>query len=88
VGVPDHASDWVQDYNAADGDVLVFGLAGATRTQFQINEANTPRAGSADVDEAFVVYRPTGQIMWALVDGMAQDSINVQIGGQIYDLLA
>jgi Ca2+-binding RTX toxin-like protein len=88
VGVADHGSDWVQDYNAADGDVLVFGLAGATRAQFQINEANTPSAGSADVDEAFVVYRPTGQIMWALVDGMGQDSINVQIGGQVFDLLA
>jgi Ca2+-binding RTX toxin-like protein len=88
VGVADHGSDWVQDYSAADGDVLVFGLAGAIRAQFQINRANTPSAGSADVDEAFVIYRPTGQIMWALVDGMGQDSINVQIGGQIYDLLA
>jgi Ca2+-binding RTX toxin-like protein len=88
VGVADHASDWVQDYNAADGDVLVFGLAGATRAQFQVNEANTPSAGSAGVDEAFVIYRPTGQIMWALVDGAAQGQINVQIGGQVFDLLA
>jgi Ca2+-binding RTX toxin-like protein len=88
LGVADHASDWVQDYNAADGDVLVFGRAGATRAQFQINEASTPNAGSAGVDEAFVIYRPTGQIMWALVDGAAQGQINVQIGGQVFDLLA
>ena len=88
VGVADHGSDWVQDYSSADGDVLVFGLAGATRAQFQINQANTPSAGSADVDEAFVIYRPTGQIMWALVDGMGQDSINIQLATGVFDLLA
>ena len=87
LGVADHASDWVQDYRAAEGDVLVFGLAGATRAQFQVNFANTPNAGSADVDEAFVIYRPTGQIMWALVDGDAQGQINLQLGGAVFDLL-
>jgi Ca2+-binding RTX toxin-like protein len=88
LGVAEHASDWVQDYNAADGDVLTVGIAGATRAQFQVNFANTPGAGAADVEEAFVIYRPTGQIMWALVDGAAQSQINLQIGGQVFDLLA
>jgi len=88
LGVADHASDWVQDYSSAEGDVLVFGLAGATRAQFQVNIATTPGAGTAGVAEAFVIYRPTGQIMWALVDGAAQGQINVQIGGQVFDLLA
>jgi Ca2+-binding RTX toxin-like protein len=87
VGVADHGSDWVQDYNAAEGDVLVFGLAGATRAQFQVNINTTPGAGAADVAEAFVVYRPTGQIMWALVDGDGQDSINIQLGGTVFDLM-
>jgi hypothetical protein len=40
------------------------------------------------MSEAFVRYIPTGQILWALVDGGAQDEINIQIGGQAYDLLA
>jgi hypothetical protein len=88
LGVADHGSDWIQDYNAAQGDVLVFGNAGATRSQFQINQAFTPNAGAADVAEAFVIYRPTGQIIWALVDGMGQDEINLRIGGQVFDLLA
>lgn len=87
-GVRDHASDWIQDYNAADGDVLIFGLAGATRAQFQVNTNFTPGAGSADTAEAFVIYRPTGQIMWALVDGDAQSQINLQLGGTVFDLLA
>ena len=39
-----------------------------------------------------MIYRPTDpverQIMWALVDGDGNDSINIQLNGQIYDLLA
>ncbi|MEF3047818.1 calcium-binding protein [Pseudotabrizicola sp. L79] len=87
VGVADHGSDWIQDYNAAEGDVLLTAIAGATRSQFQVNIANTPGAGDAGVAEAFVIYRPTGQILYALVDGAGQDSINLSIGGQVFDLL-
>jgi Ca2+-binding RTX toxin-like protein len=39
-------TDWVQDYNAADGDVLSITLEGAARSQFQVNFATTPGAGS------------------------------------------
>jgi Ca2+-binding RTX toxin-like protein len=87
LGIADHGSDWIQDYNAADGDVLVWGGGAATRAQFQVNTTETAGAGAAGVDEAFVIYRPTGQILWALVDGGAQGSINLQIGGQVFDLL-
>ena len=62
-------------------------VAGASASQFQVNYANTPGAGAAGVAEAFVIYRPTGQILWALVDGGEQDSINLQIGGEVFDLL-
>ena len=87
LGVADHGSDWIQDYTAADGDVLVFGQASATADQFQINFTETANAGAAGVAEAFVIYRPTGQIMWALVDGAAQAEINLVIAGVEYDLL-
>ncbi|MBZ4023563.1 hypothetical protein CKO11_13960 [Rhodobacter sp. TJ_12] len=85
-GILGHGSDWIQDYDAAEGDVLQYGAA-ATAGQFQVNYAATP-AGDDNVDEAFVIYRPTGQILWALVDGAGQDSINILIGGTEYDLLA
>jgi len=88
LGVADHGSDWIQDYSAAQGDVLQVGIAGATRADFQINQALTPGAGAADVAEAFVIYRPTGQILFALVDGMGQDQINLRIGETVFDLLA
>ena len=93
-GVAGHGSDWVQDYDAAEGDVLVFGIASARADQFQVNTTHTAnketgeRSGDDDVEEAFVIYRPTGQIMWALVDGAGQDSINLQIGAEVFDLLA
>ncbi|WP_299567061.1 hypothetical protein [uncultured Sulfitobacter sp.] len=86
LGISDHGADWIQDYLAADGDTLVFGNARATAAQFQINSAFTPGAGDADVAEAFVIYKPTGQILWALVDGMAQDEIGLTIDGTLYDL--
>ncbi|MCX7567996.1 hypothetical protein OS189_16760 [Sulfitobacter sp. F26169L] len=86
LGISDHGSDWIQDYDSAVGDVLVFGNTNATRAQFQINTTTTPTAGDPDVEEAFVIYRPTGQIMWALIDGAGQDAINLRIGGEIYDL--
>jgi Ca2+-binding RTX toxin-like protein len=82
-----HGSDWIQDYSAADGDKLVFGAPG-TVNQFQVNFTQTAAAGSATVDEAFVIYRPTGQILWALIDGGAQKEINIIISGTEYDLLA
>ncbi len=88
LGIFDHGSDWVQDYNADDGDVLVFGNANATRDQFQINTTATPDAGADGIEEAFVIYRPTGQIMWALIDGGGQAEINLRIGGDIFDLTA
>ena len=86
LGVADHGSDWIQDYTGTEGDVLQFGAAGS-RSDFQVNFTETAGAGSAGVEEAFVIYRPTGQILWALVDGGAQSEINLLMGGVTYDLL-
>ncbi|MHC9237645.1 calcium-binding protein [Pseudooceanicola sp. 502str34] len=88
LGVEGHGSDWVQDYDAAEGDTLVFGGTGASADDFQVNFTETANAGTAGVEEAFVIYRPTGQILWALVDGAAQDQINLSVNGATYDLLA
>ncbi|UWQ19694.1 M10 family metallopeptidase C-terminal domain-containing protein (plasmid) [Jannaschia sp. M317] len=88
LGIGDHGSDWIQDYNAAAGDVLLYGGAGATRAQFQINTTTTAMAGADAVQEAFVIYRPSGQILWALVDGDGQAEINLRLNGQVFDLTA
>ncbi len=88
LGVAGHGTDWIRDYTGSDGDVLVFGSAGATPDQFSVNFATTPNAGDGATQEAFVIYRPTGQILWALIDGAANDQIWLQIGTTTYDLLA
>lgn len=83
-----HASDWIQDYDAAEGDLLQYG-GQATADDFRVIETETQGAGQESVDEAFVVYQPSGQILWALVDGAGQDSINLRLGdGQEVDLFA
>ncbi len=86
IGNLGHGSDWIQDYSADDGDALMYG-ASATRDQFQINFTETANAGVAGVEEAFVIYRPTGQILWALVDGGGQTEINLLLNGTEYNLL-
>ncbi|EAQ03085.1 Nidogen, extracellular region [Pseudooceanicola batsensis HTCC2597] len=87
LGIFDHGSDWVQDYSAAEGDALVWGRGPATAADFQINWADTAGAGAAGVAEAFVIHRGTGQIIWALVDGAAQEEITLLVSGTGYDLL-
>lgn len=85
-GIEGHGSDWIQDYSFADGDVLIFG-GSAARDDFQVNFVETANAGVAEVEEAFIIYRPTGQILWALIDGIEQPGINLMIGNAVYDLL-
>ena len=89
----DVTPDWIQDYNAAEGDLLVFGNAGASESNFQVNFAHTAnasgeRSGDDAITEAFVIYRPTGDIVWALVDGGGLTEINIQLGEEVFDLLA
>ena len=86
--LPDHGSDWIQDFSSVEGDHLTTNRDGAQASWFQVNLANTPGAGDATIDEAFVIFRPTGQILWAIVDGAAQDAISIRLAGIDYDLLA
>ncbi|RSK41057.1 calcium-binding protein, partial [Rhodovulum iodosum] len=69
LGIADHGSDWIQDYSAAEGDVLLFGDATASADDFNVqfthtSSPETGRSGDDDVQEAFVVYRPAGLIVW------------------------
>ncbi|MEQ9694256.1 calcium-binding protein [Shimia sp. SDUM112013] len=85
-GVAGHGSDWVQDFS--DEDVLVYGGA-VQADQFQVNFARTPGAGLEGTEEAFVIFRPTEQVLWALVDGGARDTLSLSLaGGETFDLLA
>ena len=87
LGVEGHGSDWIQDFSNAEGDVLIYGGSAASVDDFQVNFTETASAGTVGIEEAFVIYRPTGQILWALVDGAVQDSIMINIAGSEFDLL-
>ena len=88
-GVASHSSDWVLDYTAAQGDVLHLGLAGVSRNQITVVfSSSNSLGGSPAVDDAFVIYTPTNQTLWMLVDGAGQSQINVVISNVVYDLLA
>ncbi len=80
-----HGSDWIEDADFGEGDRLVFGQS-AGAEQFQVNIAATPTAGDAGIPEAFVIWKPSGQIIWALVDGAAQEAISIASGGAEFDL--
>lgn len=87
-GTEGHGSDWIQDFST--DDELLIGLTNATADDFLVQTAGTVGAGDAAVDEVFVTYTPTGQILFALVDGDGLDSITLRIAGQTdgFDLLA
>jgi Ca2+-binding RTX toxin-like protein len=87
LGNAGHGSDWIQDYDASEGDVLVYGAA-AEKADFLVQRAATTGAGSASVDEVFVTHISTGVLLWALVDGDAQTELNVKAGGVTFDLLS
>ncbi len=87
-GVKGHGSDWIQDYDATEGDLLVYGGGASAATDFLAQRANTANAGDAGTDEIFVTYIPSGNILWALVDGASQSSIDLKVGDLVFDLLA
>lgn len=87
-GVRGHGTDWLQDYQAEEGDRLIFGNSEVSIDDFTVHFAHTDGSGDADVAEAFVVYSPTGVLAWALVDGAAQDHLWLKIPDQgTFDLL-
>ncbi|PYE82185.1 CAP domain-containing protein [Pseudoroseicyclus aestuarii] len=85
LGVADHGSDWIQDYAGAEGDRLVWGGGEAGAARFQVNYADTPNAGAAGTQEAFVIDKATGQVLWALVDS-ADETIRVQVGTDVFEI--
>lgn len=89
LGLRDHGSDWIRDYNAAEGDVLQFGGAANTSvSDLLIQRATTANAGAAGVPEIFVTQISTGSALCVLLDGAGQAEINIQIGANVFDLLS
>lgn len=82
-----HKTDWMNDFNSAEGDLLVYG-ARAKASDFHIIFDHIPGVGDTNIAEASIVHSPSGQTLWILVDGSSQDEINLQVRGDVFDLLA
>ena len=80
-------SDWIRDFAAAEGDRLLFGIAGATRADFSVTYDRLDAAGRPGVAEALITYLPTGRLVWILVDGADETSILLQSSMNSFDLL-
>jgi serralysin len=76
--------DWIIDYSAAERDLLVFDRSGASADQFRVDFRHT---GGENLDEAYITYLPTGQLLWILQDAEDQNHIFVQSGSRDFDLL-
>ncbi|MFC3615180.1 fasciclin domain-containing protein [Lutimaribacter marinistellae] len=88
-GVASHGTDWIQDFDHAQGDLLIFGGT-ATADDFAVHSVHTDlpvRPGDAGIEELFVGYK--GQVIFALVDGAANDAIMMRLAdGTAFDLLS
>ncbi len=88
-GTESHGTDWIQDFDHAEGDVLVFGGM-ASAEDFVVHSVHTDlpeRPGDDAIEEVFVDYQ--GQVIFALVDGAALDSLMMRLAdGTEFDLLA
>ncbi|MEO8241605.1 MAG: calcium-binding protein [bacterium] len=86
-GTGGQGTDWIRDYNDAEGDVLVFGIADAHKTDFSVSFVKTPDVGSGKHAEAYITYLPTGTVVWLLVDGADTPHIMVHSSMNSFDLL-
>jgi hypothetical protein len=53
-----------------------------------VQYSETDGAGMAGTEEAFITHVPSGLLMWALVDGAAEDHIFLRSNGETFDLLS
>lgn len=81
------AGDFILDYNPAEGDTLEVGLAGLSRGDLDVRFQVVAGQGQSGVAEAQVLHRPSGQVLFTLVDGAGLTDIFLKIGNTSYDLL-
>ncbi|WP_299565737.1 hypothetical protein [uncultured Sulfitobacter sp.] len=82
-----HGSDWIADFSSEQSDVLLVGTT-ADASRFQVNFTTTEGRGDNAIEEAFVIWRPTGTILFALSDGGELDEIWLRSENGNFDLLA
>jgi len=87
-GSAQDGTDWVLDFNPAQGDVLVFSGLGAAVMAFEVVADTRARLWVTGEPVLVVRHIPTGRDLWVLENqGNAIAEIDIIIGGITYDLL-
>ena len=82
-GTASEGRDTVTDYNPTEGDILLFGISGATASQFTLTYKNF---SGTSVQDAVITYTPTGQVVWVLEDALSLTEIIVQSSSLTFNL--
>lgn len=86
-GTGGQGTDWAMDFSHAQGDRLIFGIAGATKGDFGITFQTLEGAGDVATQEALITYLPQSRLIWVVVDGAEQAAIILQSSMNSFDLL-
>lgn len=81
------AGDRVLDYSAAEGDLLDLTGSGVQRADLDLRWQVVAGAGKAGVAEALILHRPSGQVLFTLVDAAGANDIFLRLGSTTYDLV-
>ena len=81
------AGDVILDYDPAEGDALAITVAGLQRADLAVRVQTVAGQGAASTPEALILHRPSGQVLFTLVDAGRLDDIFLRIGSVSYDLL-
>lgn len=76
-------TDWISDYTAED--LLVFSRTGAQISDFGLRWADL--GGDAAVRDVQLIYRPTGNAIWTVVDAESLQRLTFQINAETHYLL-
>jgi Ca2+-binding RTX toxin-like protein len=79
--------DVILDYDPAAGDALAITVAGLQRADLAVRVQTLAGQGAAGTPEALILHRPSGQVLFTLVDSGRLEDIFLRIGSVSYDLL-
>ena len=77
-------SDVIADFDGAQ-DTLFFTNRSARESSFTLRWRNT--GGDDGLLDAQIIYEPTGEVIWTLLDAEGEDHIWLSVGNAQYDLL-
>lgn len=81
------AGDYIKDYAPGEGDWIEITEADIARADIQVSFETLAGQGRADRAEALVIHRPSGLVLFTLVDAGGLTELILRLGATTYDLL-